>query len=93
MKTFNKHILNAIQKGVGLALDDFDYNDNEEISSKQTIIKNNDSTKKLIYIKKNFVDLDLPSGTLWCKYNIPVNKFTKNSMNYVEDIIHGAKQN
>ena len=77
MKTFNKYILEAINKGIKLALDDFDYNDNEEISSKQAIIKNNDSTKKLIYIKKNFVDLGLPSGTLWCKYNIPVNKFTK----------------
>lgn len=72
MKQYSK-ILEAINNGIKLALDDyqnieqsnsFDYNDT--INSKNNI-------KELIELKKITVDLGLPSGTLWCKYNLGVN--------------------
>ena len=70
---FNKHILEAIGKGIKLALDDYnDLEDKEQLSSKSTIIGDEESTKTLIEFKNLFVDLGLPSGTLWCKYNLGV---------------------
>ena len=63
----NKSILEAINKGVTLALDDFE--DNNQLSSKQNVIKNAGG-KKLWGLYNNFVDLGLPSGTMWCKYNL-----------------------
>jgi len=70
-----KQILEAINRGIQLALDDYEDGINLP-SSKSNIIKNID-TKELWNFYNSFVDLGLPSGTLWCKYNIPVNKFTK----------------
>lgn len=58
---------------IRFALDDFD--DNEEIQG-QTSSKTNHykgSWKEYLDIKKEVVDLGLPSGTLWCKYNLGVN--------------------
>jgi len=63
-----KFILEAINRGIQLALDD--YEDDASVSSnKSNIIKNNDA-KELWDIYNNFIDLGLPSGTLWCKYNL-----------------------
>ena len=69
----NNKILEAVNRGIRLALDDYeDIENNEPISSKHDIIKSNDM-KNYIQFRQNFVDLDLPSGTLWCKYNLGVN--------------------
>ena len=72
MKNYNK-ILEAINRGINLALDDF--NDDEEqiqnIKSKQ--INHRDYTKEYLDLIEEVVDLGLPSGTLWCKYNLGVN--------------------
>jgi len=50
-----------------LALDD--YEDDGELTSKSNIVKNLDS-KKLWDFYNSFVDLGLPSGTKWAKYNL-----------------------
>lgn len=66
---FNKHILEAINKGVRIALDDYEDIENE-LSSKSDIIQNDNEIANII---DNFVNLGLPSGTLWGKYNLGVN--------------------
>ena len=76
---YNNKILEAIQRGIKLALDDFEDNgDINQLSSKSDIIKNADGYKEW-QINKYFVDLGLPSGTLWAKYNLGVelNKLSK----------------
>ena len=66
-----KHILEAIQRGINLAIDDFD--DEITIETQKTgQIKHSLNTRELIR-DKYFVDLGLPSGTLWGKYNVGVN--------------------
>ena len=69
MKNY-KQILEAVNRGIQLALDDF--NDDEEqiqnIKSKQ--INHRDYTKEYLDLMNEVVDLGLPSGTLWCKYNL-----------------------
>ena len=70
MKNYNK-ILEAINRGIQLALDDFDDEEQvQNIKSKQ--IQNRDYTKEYLDLMKEVVDLGLPSGTLWCKYNLGV---------------------
>ena len=67
MKNYNK-ILEAVNKGIQLALDDFDDEEQvQNIKSKQ--VYNRDYTFEEI---NYFVDLGLPSGTLWHKYNLGV---------------------
>ena len=72
MKNYNK-ILEAINNGIQLALDDFDDEEYvQNIKSKQ--IQNRDYTKEYLDLMKDeVVDLGLPSKTLWCKYNLGVN--------------------
>ena len=66
-----KQILEAIQRGINLAIDDFD--DEYPIEVQKTgQITHSSNTKEMI-IDKYFVDLGLPSGTLWGKYNVGVN--------------------
>jgi len=67
-----KSILEAINRGIQLALDD--YEDDELISSSKFNIVKNIDTKELWDFYNNFVDLGLPSGTLWCKYNLGAKK-------------------
>ena len=71
MKNYNK-ILEAINRGIQLALD---VSDDEEqvqhVKSKQ--VYNRDYTKEYLDLMEEVVDLGLPSGTLWCKYNLGVN--------------------
>ena len=70
MKNY-KQILEAINRGIQLALDDFDDEEVQNIKSKQ--IQNRDYTKEYLdLLKYEVVDLGLPSGTLWCKYNLDV---------------------
>ena len=72
MKNYNK-ILEAVNRGIQLALDDFDDEDQvQNIKSKQ--INHRDYTKEYLdLLKYEVIDLSLPSGTLWCKYNLDVN--------------------
>ena len=75
MKNYNK-ILEAVNRGIQLALDDFD--DEEEVQNniKSKQINHRDYTKEyldLMDLLTIAVDLGLPSGTLWCKYNLGCN--------------------
>ena len=68
MKNYNK-ILEAVNRGIQLALDDFD--DEEQIQNvKSKQVQNRDYTKEYLDLMKEVVDLGLPSGTLWCKCNL-----------------------
>ena len=69
MKNY-KQILEAINKGIQLALDDFDEVEIQNIKSKQD--QNRDYTKEYLDLMNEVVDLGLPSGTLWCRYNLDV---------------------
>ena len=71
MKNYNK-ILEAANRGIQLALDDF--NDEEQVQNiKSKQILNRDYTKEYLDLLSDVVvDLGLPSGTLWCKYNLDV---------------------
>ena len=71
MKNYNK-ILEAVNRGIQLALDDFD--DEEQIQNiKSKQINHRDYTKEYLDLMEETVDLGLPSGTLWYKYNLDVN--------------------
>ena len=72
MKNYNK-ILEAVNRGIQLALDDFDDEEQvQNIKSKQ--VQNRDYTKEYLdLLKYEVVDLGLPSGTLWSRYNLGVN--------------------
>ena len=72
MKNYNK-ILEAVNRGIQLALDDFDDEEQiQHVKSKQ--VQNRDYTKEYLdLLKYEVVDLSLPSRTLWCKYNLAVN--------------------
>ena len=71
MRKYNK-ILEAVNRGIQLALDDFD--DEEQVQNvKSKQVYNKDYTKEYLDFMKDVVDLGLPSGTLWCKYNLGVN--------------------
>ena len=71
MKNY-KQILEAVNKGIQLALDDFDDEEVQNVKSKQ--VQNRDYTKEYLDLMKEVVDLGLPSGTLWCKYNLGVDQ-------------------
>ena len=74
MKTLNKHILEAVTRGIKLALDDCeDMEDNGSVSAKSDIIRNENTIEKLIKHHDLCVDLGLPSGNIWSKYNLGVN--------------------
>ena len=71
MKKYNK-ILEAVNRGIQLALDDFDDEEQvQNIKSKQ--VNHRDYSKEYLdLLRDEVVDLDLPSRTLWCKYNLGV---------------------
>ena len=79
MKNYN-NILEAVNRGIQLALDDFDDEQIQNIKSKQ--VQNRDYTKEYLDLMKDVVDLGLPSGTLWCKYNLGVDP---NQLSKAED--------
>ena len=71
MKNY-KQILEAINRGIQLALDDFEDEEQvQNIKSKQ--VQNRDYTKEYLDLMEDVVDLGLPSKTLWSKYNLGVN--------------------
>ena len=81
MKNY-KQILEAINRGIQLALDDFD--DEEPIKNiKSKQVQNRDYTKEYLdLLRDEVVDLGLPTGTLWSKYNLGVNP---NQLSKAED--------
>ena len=70
MKNY-KQILEAVNHGIKLAIDDFDFND--EITSKSTNDIVDQRTDEIEDKLTKTVDMGLPSGTRWCIYNIGVN--------------------
>ena len=72
MKNYNK-ILEAVNRGIQLALDDFDDEEEQVQNVKSKQINHRDYTKEYLDLMNEVVDLGLPSGTLWCKYNLGVN--------------------
>lgn len=63
-----KKILKAINEGIRKSLLQFnDIEFNQSTNVKQKISKN---LKDWKWIQYHFVDLNLPSGTLWCKHNL-----------------------
>ena len=67
----NNKLIEAVNRGIKFALDDFD--DQDEIQGQSNSKVNHDrGTKEWLILQKELVDLGLPSGTLWCKYNIGV---------------------
>ena len=89
MKNYNK-ILEAINNGIQLALDDFDDEEPvQNIKSKQ--INHRDYTKEYLDLMNEAVDLGLPSGTKWFKYNLGVDykKLNINSENSVPEDWYG----
>ena len=65
-----KQILEAINRGIQFALDDFDPEEVELSKPKQETITKEDSLYQNLKLREYVVDLGLPSGTLWCKYNL-----------------------
>ena len=61
MKKYNK-ILEAVNRGIQLALDDFDDEEVQNVKSKQ--VQNRDYTKEYLDLMEDVVDFGLPSGTL-----------------------------
>ena len=80
----NKQILEAVKKGIQLALDDYqDIKPNSSISKDNDIINVDDVIQQRIELDKYTVDLGLPSGTRWCKFNMGCDFDLLN--NYPED--------
>ena len=70
MKNYNK-ILEAVNRGIQLALDDYEDGElNGLLSHQNDVIDSEDIIKQKIELSKIAVNLGLPSGTLWCKYNL-----------------------
>ena len=64
-----KQILEAVNRGIKFALDDFE--DDEEIQGQtNSKVNHQHGTKEWLNLMNEVVDLGLPSGTLWCKYNL-----------------------
>ena len=68
MKNY-KQILEAVNRGIKFALDDFDDQDDIQGQSNSKV-NHKHGTKDQLELMNNTVDLGLPSGTLWCKYNV-----------------------
>ncbi len=68
MKLTNK-ILEAVNRGIKFALDD--YEDDNIQGQTNSKVKHDHGTKD--WLNLNIVDLGLPSGTMWCKYNLGCN--------------------
>ena len=55
---------------LALALDDLEDNEKIDTTSLKDIIDSNDVIENRLQLEKYTVDLGLPSGTLWCKFNM-----------------------
>ena len=68
MKNY-KQILEAINRGIKFALNDF-AGDEEIQGQVNSKVSHKHGTKEWLDLMKEVVDLGLPSGTLWCKCNL-----------------------
>ena len=66
----NNKILEAVNRGIKFALDD--YEDNNIQGQTNSKVKYQGGMNEYIDLMNDVVDLGLPSGTLWCKYNLGV---------------------
>lgn len=75
MKRFNKHILEAVNRGIRLALDDYqDIEDNSSISSKSDVIRNDETIRQRVrfnFLLKKFLNalkegLEIEQAQLRC---------------------------
>ena len=85
-----KQILEAVNRGIKFALDDFE--DDEEIQGQtNSKVKYKGGIKDYIDLMKIVVDLGLPSGNLWCKYNLGCNykKLNNDPENTIPDMWYG----
>lgn len=71
MKHYNK-ILEAIDRGIQLALDD--YEDEVMEPKKSSNFKDRSVSREYLDLMNIAVDFNLPSGTVWCKYNLGCNQ-------------------
>ena len=88
MKNYNK-ISEAINRGIKFALDDFEDHDIQgQVNSK---VKYQGGMKEYLDLMKVVVDLGLPSGNLWCKYNLGCNyeKLNNDPENSIPDMWYG----
>ena len=82
MRIINKKILEAVNRGIQMALDDYqDIEPNSSISSSNDVINAKDVVQHQINFWSNWVDLGLPSGTLWAKYNLGVDQNNLSDLN------------
>lgn len=81
-------ILEAINRGIKFALDDFEPEEALDIKAKDKVIDKEDSLWQTISVKGGFVDLDLPSGTLWCKYNVGANPIMNKTNNNQQEVLN-----
>jgi len=63
-----KQIVEAVNRGIKFALDD--YEDNDIQGQTNSKVKYQGGMKEYVDLMNEVVDLGLPSGTLWCKYNL-----------------------
>lgn len=71
IKPLNKNLNESFNYNINLSLDDYD-NIKDNTASKNDIIDTDKTIENYAYFFNQFVDLGLPSGTLWAKYNLGV---------------------
>jgi hypothetical protein len=86
----NNKILEAINRGIKFALDDFEDQDTIQ-SQTNSKVKYQGGTKEWLDLMNDVVDLGLPSRTLWCKYNLGVDykKLNENPSNSIPEEWYG----
>ena len=83
MKNYNK-ILEAVNRGIKFALDDFEEQDDLQGQSNSKV-SHVHGTNEWLDAMEQFIDLGLPSGNLWCKYNLGA------SVSKMKDISHAER--
>ena len=84
MNNYNK-ILEAINRGIQFALDDFESDDALNTKAKDKMIDKEDSLWQNLQLREYVVDLGLPSKTLWAKYNLGVDSKNKRKLRYAKN--------
>ena len=72
-----KQILKSIQRGINLAIDDFD--DELDIETQKVGQINHSLNTQELIRDRYFIDLGLPSEILWGKYNVGVEPYRLNN--------------
>ena len=87
----NNKILEAVNRGIKFALDDFeDQEDNQGQTNSK--VKYKGGMKEYIDLMHEVIDLGLPSGTFWYKYNLGTNykKLNENPSNSIPEDWYGT---